>query len=230
MPRWTEAGARGRGRFPRRRPNQHGSWGGRRGQSGRRTARRFRGIRGPGRPGSGREIATWGGDDPPPGGCGGPSLASAGEGVLPRAGFGRRARRPSAPAFCGRPGRVVHHHPARLPVPGEHHVGGRGTQARELRRQPDPSGVGGHPRLAAGRPGRRRKPQSTIYSESGTTRCPPAPGSRRPAAFGGRGRRRPFTKPHVPSPRPPGFVLPRRTGDQPPSPSVQRRAHEGAAL
>ena len=48
----------------------------------------------------------------------------------------------------GRPGRVVRHHPARLPVPGEHHVGGR----------PDP-------RLAAGGPGT----SPTICGESGTT-------------------------------------------------------------
>ena len=37
------------------------------------------------------------------------------------------------PALGGRPGRVVRDHPARLPVPGEHHVGRRRAPARQLR-------------------------------------------------------------------------------------------------
>ena len=75
----------------------------------------------------------------------------------------------AGPALGRRPGRVVRDHPARFPVPGEHHVGGRCAPARQLRRQPDPAGVGGRvldptARAAAW----NRSP--TIFGESGTTR------------------------------------------------------------
>ena len=127
---------------------------------------------------------TGGGDDPPPAGCGGPSLASAGEGVLPRAGFDRRARRPNPAAFCGRPGRVV-------------------TTIRLVFQFPASiTSVVEAPRLVS-------SDASPTRPEWAVTRAsPPAARAggvnrshlqRERAAFGGRGRRRrPFTKPHVP--------------------------------
>ena len=63
----------------------------------------------------------------------GPATASAGAGTLLR----DIVRQPRARRS---PRRVVRHHPARLPVPGQHDVGGRRAPARECRRQPDPSG------------------------------------------------------------------------------------------
>ena len=62
-------------------------------------------------------------------------------------------------AFGGCAGGVVGHHPAALPVAGEHHVGGRSAAGGELGRQSDPSGVGGYAALEAGGLGHGRKPQ-----------------------------------------------------------------------
>ena len=62
-------------------------------------------------------------------------------------------------AFSGSPCRVVRHHAAGLPVPGEHHVGGGRSPARQLRCQPDASRVRGHPALEAGSHGGGREPQ-----------------------------------------------------------------------
>ena len=44
-----------------------------------------------------------------------------------------------------RPGRTMRHRAAGLPVAGEHHVRGRCTPARQLRRQSDPPRVRCHP-------------------------------------------------------------------------------------
>ena len=79
------------------------------------------------------------------------------------------------PAFCGRAGRVVRDHPARLPVPGEHHVGGRRAPAREFRRQPDPPRVGGHV-LDAGGPGSSGRPGVIQTMRASTRRVPRAAG------------------------------------------------------
>ena len=72
------------------------------------------------------------------------------------------------PAFCGRAGRVVRDHSARLPVPGEHHVGGRRAPARELRRQPDPPTSG------------RRCCRRPHAASGGTATCRPPSSRRRP--------------------------------------------------
>ena len=73
-------------------------------------------------------------------------------------GLGADGRRRPDRSQVLRPGRVVRHHPARLPVPGEHDVCGRCATTRQLRHQPDPARVGGHV-LDAGGPGRRTESQ-----------------------------------------------------------------------
>ena len=46
----------------------------------------------------------------------------------------------NGPTFRGGSRGVMRHHAARLPVPGQHHVGGRRAPARQFRRQPNPPG------------------------------------------------------------------------------------------
>ena len=75
-------------------------------------------------------------------------------------------------------GGVVSHHPAALPVAGEHHVGGRGAAGGELGRQAAPAGVGGDAAV-------NRSP--TACGESGTTRPSGAAAAQRAdGAVGGR--------------------------------------------
>ena len=118
-----------------------------------------------------------------------------------------------SPAFGGRTGRVVRHHPARLPVPGEHHVGGRRAPAREA---PTPA----RPARSGRSPARRRRPgpppgtAAPPSSARAARRGPSAPGSRRPAGSGSRGRRRP-SRTGRPSSRPPVRLAP-ADGDQHP--------------
>ena len=60
-----------------------------------------------------------------------------------RAGRGRLEEPRHGAALGRRPGRVVRHHPARLPASGEHHVCGRRAPGRQFGREPDPSRVAG---------------------------------------------------------------------------------------
>ena len=121
------------------------------------------------------------------------------------------------PPLGRRPGRVVRHHPRGLPVPGQHHVGRRRPPPRQLRRQPDTSRVGGYPRLDARRPRRRLGTAAPPSAARAARPGPRATGSRRTAASGARGRRRP-SQTARPSSRPPGSSC--RGG---PSPASRRR-------
>ena len=120
--------------------------------------------------------------------------------------------RATAPPLGGRPARVVRDHPARLPVPGEHHVGGRRPPARRLRHQSDPPRVGGYgarPRRPWPRPANRNP---TICGESGTTWSSGAGlvavlSVRRARATPAFTNRTSFVSPSW-------FVLPRRTGSR----------------
>ena len=110
--------------------------------------------------------------------------------------------RPPSPAcnsatFGSRPCGVVRHHAAGLPVPGQHHVGGRSTPTGKLRRQPDPTRVRGYPALdASSRAAAAVNRSPTICADSGTTR---SAGSGLTAARSvWRARATPpFTNPHV---------------------------------
>ena len=104
--------------------------------------------------------------------------------------------------FGSRPGGVVGHHTTGLPVPGEHHIGGRRAPAGQLRRQPDPSRVRGHPprlrrRAAAARRlarrTRRRAPSGTETYGPAWRNCDAGPAQRKTASRNGQSARRPGT-------------------------------------